>query len=306
MKSMILAADEGEKFWLAGDHLTLKIGRDDTGGRFAMATTWVGPGGGPPPHVHRNDDEMFYVFDGSMMFLQGSRTFVGGPGTAVYLKRGIPHTFKNVGTAPARFAVIAVPGGFEKFVRACGESIDCIPCDKTMTPAAIEKLLAIAPQHDIELLRDHKIDGEGPAPAAPRQYWVLGEQVTIRLTSEQTGGNFSVAEIESQPGGQVPPHRHKEMDEIFHVLEGAYEFIIDGQAQTVAAGGTVFVPRGTLHGFRNLSSGISRLMDMHTPGGFEKFFEECGVPCTGKERVVHIPERDKLLQIFEKHGMTLG
>jgi quercetin dioxygenase-like cupin family protein len=306
MKSRVLLAEEGEKFWLAGDHLTFKVGRDEAGGNFAMATNWVAPGGGPPPHLHRGDDEMFYVFEGTMLFMEGARTFVGGPGTAVYLKRGVPHTFKNVGETPARFAVIAVPGLFETFVKECGDSIQAIPCDKAITPAVIEKLISIAAAHGIELLPDHKIEGEAPPRGKPREFWVMGEHVTIKLTAQETGGNFSLVEVESSPGGSVPPHLHRAMDEIFYILEGQYEFLLDGTPQTVNAGGTVYIPRGTVHGFRNLTAGKSRLMNMHTPAGFEKFFEECGVPCSGPERIARIPPQEELAALFDKHGMTLA
>ena len=50
------------------------------------------------------------------------------------------------------------------------------------------------------------------------------------------------------------------------------------------AGGFVFVPRGTLHSFRSIDRDVARLFDVHSPGGFEAFFEEAGTPAKNPTR----------------------
>ena len=52
-------------------------------------------------------------------------------------------------------------------------------------------------------------------------------------------------------GGFQIPHWHEDLDEVFYVLEGEIEFLLDGQWRRAAAGSTVFVPAGTVHAFRN-------------------------------------------------------
>jgi quercetin dioxygenase-like cupin family protein len=59
-----LAKDEGEAFWLLGMLETIKIGREDTGGRYGLIEILMPPGLGPPWHVHPEEDEWFYVLDG--------------------------------------------------------------------------------------------------------------------------------------------------------------------------------------------------------------------------------------------------
>ena len=250
---------------------------------------------------------MFYVLEGELMLMQGKGTFVGGVGTAVFLKRGMVHTFKNVGKGAARFLTFAVPGNFEAFVREAGERIETIPCDKQVTPAIIERLKGIAPRHDIEMKLEHKPEGEVAGPGEGKRLWVLGSLVTVKLGSAETGGKFCVAEVALQPGGFVPSHSHNEMDELFHVIEGEYEFGLDGQTRRVGVGGTVYVPRGTRHGFRNVGTGVARMADVHTPGGFERFFEECGTACTDAAKPgTRVPEEAELGRLFEKHGMVMG
>lgn len=72
-------------------------------------------------------------------------------------------------------------------------------------------------------------------------------------------GQVGVVEGELPSGGgfQVP-HWHEDLDEVFYVLEGEIEFLLDGQWRPVAAGGTVFVPAASVHAFRNASDRPAR------------------------------------------------
>ncbi len=132
--------------------------------------------------------------------------------------------------------------------------------------------------------------------------------MTLKLGSAETDGQFSVAEVASRPGGGVPPHNHRAMDEFFYVIEGEYEFTLDGQALRAPAGSFVHVPRGVFHGFRNVGSTTARMADFHTPGGFEKFFEECGAECEdpAKPPAPKPPDMEWLMGVFERHGMELA
>ncbi len=71
------------------------------------------PGEEPPFHVHKNEDEWFYVLEGQMTFHVGGDQYSAGAGAFVRYPRGIPHTF-TVESPRARFLVINTPGGFER------------------------------------------------------------------------------------------------------------------------------------------------------------------------------------------------
>ena len=70
------------------------------------------PGEEPPFHVHKNEDEWFFLLEGEMTFHVGGENYAGRPGTFASLPRGIPHTFSVVSPA-ARLLVLNTPGGFE-------------------------------------------------------------------------------------------------------------------------------------------------------------------------------------------------
>jgi uncharacterized cupin superfamily protein len=61
------------------------------------------------------------------------------------------------------------------------------------------------------------------------------------------------------PGsGFQTPHWHEDLDEVFYVLEGEIEFLLDGRWQRASAGTTIFVPAGMVHAFRNASGRPAR------------------------------------------------
>ena len=115
-------------------------------------------------------------------------------------------------------------------------------------------------------------------PGEGRSLWVLGELVTYKTTSEQTGGAYSLFEVTTQPNGGLPPHVQHREDESFYVLEGEYEFLDDaGGITRASAGSLIYVPRGTLHAHKNVGKTTGRLLVSQTPGGLhEGFFEELG------------------------------
>ena len=66
-----LDAGDGEATWFMGQLATVKMGSDATGGRCALLEFVTPAGGGPPYHVHRDQDESFYVLEGEMTFYVG-------------------------------------------------------------------------------------------------------------------------------------------------------------------------------------------------------------------------------------------
>jgi quercetin dioxygenase-like cupin family protein len=63
------------------------------------------------------------VLEGEYEFSVGERTILAGAGSIVYGPRNLPHTFKNVGTKPARMRAFVTPAGFEGFLEEVGEEV---------------------------------------------------------------------------------------------------------------------------------------------------------------------------------------
>jgi mannose-6-phosphate isomerase-like protein (cupin superfamily) len=118
--------------------------------------------------------------------------------------------------------------------------------------------------------------------------WIFGELVTYKVTAEQTGGAYSLFEVMSRPEeGGPPPHVQHREEEAFYVLEGEYEFLVEGRILRAGTGSLLYVPRGNLHAHRNVGEGVGRMLVNQTPGGLhERFFEEVGEPATDGSRPI--------------------
>jgi quercetin dioxygenase-like cupin family protein len=99
---------------LGGD-VVFKARGDQTGGSLTAFETVVAPGEGPPMHTHANEDESLYVVEGEVRFKLGDEIQVAPAGSFVFVPRGAPHTWQNVGSGPARMLVHFTPSGMERF-----------------------------------------------------------------------------------------------------------------------------------------------------------------------------------------------
>ncbi|MEA2418120.1 MAG: hypothetical protein QOE60_326 [Thermoleophilaceae bacterium] len=102
----------------------------------------------------------------------------------------------------------------------------------------------------------------------------------IKARAEDTGGEYGVPEAPFHHQGFGPPlHVHSREDEAFYVLEGQIRFRQGDDELVGGPGAWVWGPRGVPHAFKVESKG-ARALVMVTPGGFERMFEEGGVPAT--------------------------
>lgn len=98
---------------LVSDVYSTKLNAEQTNGRVGLVHGSVPPGGGPPPHVHRHSDELFYMLQGELEFLDGEKTFTAKIGDAVYLPKNTVHRFHNPGLLPATMLFVFTPAGPE-------------------------------------------------------------------------------------------------------------------------------------------------------------------------------------------------
>lgn len=106
----------------------------------------------------------------------------------------------------------------------------------------------------------------------------MGILVTIKATSEDTNGMYSVFEDTVPPGAGPVPHTHTREDETLFVLEGSLTAWLGGKRYELNAGDFVHMPRGVEHYFKNLSERRTRMLLTYTPGGFEQWFLDVGTP----------------------------
>ena len=75
---------------------------------------WILQPGSPGPGLHSHDeDDIFFVLEGTISLCIDGAWSEAGPGTFACAPGGTPHDFANKGKLPARFLNISTPGGFE-------------------------------------------------------------------------------------------------------------------------------------------------------------------------------------------------
>jgi mannose-6-phosphate isomerase-like protein (cupin superfamily) len=296
----IVRQGQGPSFWILGDRVEFKTPAAASGGRYTMAHTLTVPGGGPPPHRHRNEDEVFYIIDGNFEFLVGDTVVPAPPGTLIFGARNVTHQFRNKGPGNGSFVVWVQPAKFETFISELGTPAAGVVDPPAPTPQLMDKLGRLCQAYGIEIQPDAPQTGMAAAtpPSLPR--WVLGLQVRVLCGGAESGGTLAVAEIIAPPQAGPPVHLHIDQDEVFYVLDGRFEFVLGDQTLIAETGDAVQVPRQTFHSFKNVGTTTARLLDFHTPAGMEHFFNECAEPT---QQVQLAPQR--IVELCEKHGMKV-
>jgi quercetin dioxygenase-like cupin family protein len=129
-----------------GGWMTIHADSQDTNGQFALIEFSGAPGLEPPLHIHKNEDEMFYVLEGKLKVYRGDEELILEPGDSAFAPRNIPHTFKIL-SSYVRALVYITPGGFEGYFREMsGETAEPVSPAK-MTKAANRYGVSFVPQN---------------------------------------------------------------------------------------------------------------------------------------------------------------
>jgi quercetin dioxygenase-like cupin family protein len=146
-----LGPNEGKTYGVVGHKYRLLVTGDQTGGEYAVFEALVPPGEGPPPHLHVNDDEIFYVADGEITLVVEGQEIEAGAGSFAAVPRGTVHTFKNDGEATARLVVTIKPAGLDKFFQEIGVPITDPTADAPpATVEHIQRVIAAAPKYGMQ------------------------------------------------------------------------------------------------------------------------------------------------------------
>jgi len=145
------------------------------------------------------------------------------------------------------------------------------------------------------------------SPDTQAAIWFLGALSELRVSGEQTGGAFSLADNLARRGNASPVHVHDRNDETFLVLDGELR-VVAGEHDYTARPGTVAVlPRRLRHAYV-VTSATARFLVLHTPAGFEQFAAEVGQPAqalTLPPPPAGPPDLAALAQAAARHGITI-
>jgi len=123
--------------------ITFKVTPKDHDGTFIIENTFH-ERGGPPRHMHYDQDEWFYAVNGTFLLEVGREVFTLEPGDSILAPRKVPHVWAYTGGAVGRILITFMPAGkMESFFRE------------------VTKANAMPPQNP-ELWRAHGMELLGP------------------------------------------------------------------------------------------------------------------------------------------------
>jgi quercetin dioxygenase-like cupin family protein len=140
VKYTVLERDEGLRLQSGpGRDLVFKVTGDETGGALDYFTVEVAPHGGPPLHVHHDQEETVHVLRGRFKIRIGDDTFRCEEGGFAYLPAGVPHAFLNLTDEPGEIIVVYTPGGGHRFYEELGPLTRNGAPDRATVAALFEK-----------------------------------------------------------------------------------------------------------------------------------------------------------------------
>jgi mannose-6-phosphate isomerase-like protein (cupin superfamily) len=116
-----------KSFPVFGEDVDVVVSGDMTGGVLAAIVQTCPPGGGPPPHKHANEDEVFRVIEGDFAILREGQWVPIEKGQTQVAYRGCVHTFRNTGQTVGRIMAIITPAGLERYLEEISPLV--IPAD---------------------------------------------------------------------------------------------------------------------------------------------------------------------------------
>ena len=268
-RSIVLRPEEGEVITERTERtVRIKAGFD---GIAVTETRYEVGERGPDAHIHRGQTDAFYVLEGTLDFELGAEreTVRMSPGSFVAAPPGLVHTFRNDGLGRARFLNFHAPsGGFADYLRALRDGEDGSWFDQLDAPADGGRPLS---------------DGAVVEPGKGERILMGRSSLLLKGTGNSSDGMFFLSETLVEPGFPgPPPHLHKELYDLFYVLDGTL-MLRDGDETVAATAGTfACFPPGATHTFSNPGNEPARFLNFNTPAGWEGYMRDLGVAFAGE------------------------
>lgn len=144
---------EANGFWFMNGHITIHLSKATNADGITIVEHLLPAGFGPPFHVHRNEDETFYVLDGEFRFKQGETIRHARAGDVAYLPKGVPHGFRVLSASGGRCLTIT-RGGFEDMLRSASSPATAVvlPEQVEPTPEMQARLAMLCAENGIDFL----------------------------------------------------------------------------------------------------------------------------------------------------------
>ncbi|QRR00766.1 cupin domain-containing protein [Dyadobacter sandarakinus] len=141
--------------------------------------------------------------------------------------------------------------------------------------------------------------GEGRKYGHIQLKGVNANVLDIKISGSDTNGGLAMFEQTSLSQGRgTPLHVHPAQDEVFYVIEGAYEFLVGKERFSLTVGESIFLPRQVPHAWTQASPKGKMLVTLQPAGKLENFFTQMAA-------LDHEPSQEEVAKIFEANEMKV-
>jgi len=138
----------------------------------------------------------------------------------------------------------------------------------------------------------------GAAEGEPLVHFRDHGNIFIKVGTATGSDNLAWGTQQVTVGAGIPIHRHLQMDESFHVLEGSGIFLLNDERLSFEKGGTIFIPKNSWHGFANPDHELL-LLWIVSPAGLDGFFRDtCNPPGVPPKQLT----REQIKEIARKYA----
>lgn len=144
---------ESNGFWFMNGHVTIHLSKTANADGISVTEHLLPVGFGPPLHIHRNEDETFYVLEGELRYKQGEVIGHAQAGDVIYLPKGVPHGFRVISAGGSRCLIIT-RGGFEDMLRSASLPATAVILPEQVEPTREmqERLAIVCAENGIDLI----------------------------------------------------------------------------------------------------------------------------------------------------------
>jgi quercetin dioxygenase-like cupin family protein len=121
MSGFVLGPQEGPAYGFHGARIVIKASGERTLGQLGVMESTYPPGLSVRTHVHRGEDEMFYLLTGELTGYCDEDGWIARAGSFVFVPRDRPHSFTVTSAGPATALVITGPSQLDRQIAARGE-----------------------------------------------------------------------------------------------------------------------------------------------------------------------------------------
>ena len=139
-----LAPKQGEKTVITGFEAVYKTKEGLTGDMQDYFLLTVPPGSGAPMHAHHKNDETLHVIEGTFSFQLEDKVMDAPTGAFVFIPRGVPHKFTNLGSSAGKMVGTFTPAGTFEFFDALTK----------ISPDDFDEIAAVNKKYGHELLEE--------------------------------------------------------------------------------------------------------------------------------------------------------